>query len=83
MPKPPPFLVRRTQSNQLPVWREARQNGNLVSTFVGKIRGNTIPLKRDLEILTRARVEQIDGSKLRLNGDHYVLVKKYLDSIGF
>ena len=85
-----PFAVRRTQSNHLPVWRETRQNGFFISTFVGKIRGDILPLKNDIEKLLdyRARVEIIksDASKfprLKIRGDHYVIIREYLDSIGF
>ena len=78
----PPFVVRRTGSNNLPVWREPRQNNTLMSTMVGKIRGDSFPLRRDLRILTHSEVEDIGSGKLRIRGDHYVLVKKYLQSIG-
>ena len=76
-------MVRRTQGNHLPVWRQYRQNETYVSTMVGKIRGDSLPLKRDLEILTGVKVNSVSGGRLRLDGDHYILVKKYLDSIGF
>ena len=51
--------------------------------MVGKIKGDSLPLKRDLEILTGVSVNYAPGGRLRLDGDHYVLVKKYLDSVGF
>ena len=81
--KPPPFTVHRTHGNNLPVWREFRQNHTFVSTVVGKIRGDSAPLIRDLQILTGAEVRHAAGGRLQLDGDHYILVKKYLDSVGF
>jgi translation initiation factor 1 (eIF-1/SUI1) len=77
-----PFLVKRTVNNHLPVWREFKQNKTRVDTMIGKIKGNAATLKQDLRILTKARIGIEKDGKMRLQGDHFGIVKQYLQSIG-
>ena len=79
----PAFAVRRTAGNYLPIYKIGRDNGTLVYTVIKKIKGDIGALSSDLKTLTRSEVLNCPDGSLKLKGDHRMMVKRYLESLGF
>jgi len=82
IPKPP-FSIRRTVGNHLPVYKLNEIGGTFAVTVVKKIKGQIEPLRRDLSILTRSQAQAFSDGSIKIQGDHKVMVRKYLEGLGF
>mmetsp|Transcript_134705 Transcript_134705/g.190455 ORF Transcript_134705/g.190455 Transcript_134705/m.190455 type:complete len:128 (+) Transcript_134705:62-445(+) len=78
-----PFTVRRTSSDNLPVYVVKRKNRSEDVTIVRKVRGDPEALKRELEFLCRTKVSFGKSGFLQLVGNHRRAIKEYLKSIGY
>mmetsp|Transcript_56507 Transcript_56507/g.104632 ORF Transcript_56507/g.104632 Transcript_56507/m.104632 type:complete len:163 (-) Transcript_56507:117-605(-) len=78
-----PFFVRRTCSDNLPVYLQKRLNGNMVMTVIRKVRGDDAALKKELEVLCQKKVHVGRSGYLEIMGNHTGKVKAYLRSIGY
>ncbi|CAE7815140.1 img2 [Symbiodinium sp. CCMP2592] len=78
-----PFTVRRTSSDNLPVYVVKRKNRSEDVTIVRKVRGDPEALKRELEFLCRTKVSYGKSGFLQLVGNHRRAIKEYLKSIGY
>ncbi|KAG6010547.1 hypothetical protein E4U21_005900 [Claviceps maximensis] len=82
-----PYIVRRTPSTQLPVYKNFKSGGNLVMVMIKKVDGDR---RRLLEDLVRALA--LKPSSIRINpttqnleikGDYYEQAKSWLLARGF
>ncbi len=73
-----PFFVKRTSSNNLPVYTVTRRNGSLLFTEIRKVRGNSEELRAEIAAITQSRVEKVSDGVLRVQGNHKLAIKKYL-----
>ncbi|KAI5304201.1 hypothetical protein KEM56_006748, partial [Ascosphaera pollenicola] len=76
-----PYFVRRTASNQLPVYTDTKAGGTLQQTKVQKIEGNVEALRDQLACELGIEPESGDISVNGLTG--HVVVKKFLIERGF
>ncbi|KAG6038798.1 hypothetical protein E4U41_003662 [Claviceps citrina] len=82
-----PYVVRRTPSVQLPVYKQLKSGGNRVVVLIKKVDGDRRKLLEDmLGSLGLSRDEiRINPTtqNLELKGDHYEKAKSWLLSHGF
>mmetsp|Transcript_60454 Transcript_60454/g.136070 ORF Transcript_60454/g.136070 Transcript_60454/m.136070 type:complete len:167 (-) Transcript_60454:24-524(-) len=78
-----PFWIRRTSSDNLPVYLQKRLNGNVAMTVIRKVRGNDKVLRKELEVLCQKKVHVGRSGYLEIMGNHVGKVKAYLKSIGY
>lgn len=78
-----PFHLNRTASGNLAVFVKKRNNGNLVYTYVQKVKGNRRILKQELNVLVGNRHILDTGSAFIIQGNHKNSIVRYLKSIGF
>ncbi|CAE7880608.1 img2 [Symbiodinium microadriaticum] len=78
-----PFTVRRTSSDNLPVYVVKRKNRSEDVTIIRKVRGDPQALKRELEFLCRTKVSYGKSGFLQIVGNHRRAIKEYLKSIGY
>ncbi|VWU51379.1 mitochondrial ribosomal protein L49 precursor, putative [Hepatocystis sp. ex Piliocolobus tephrosceles] len=77
-----PFYIRRTASDNLPVFLKYKNNKNLVVTVIRKIKGNREVLKKEIESICNINViEKTDCFLIR--GNHKKKIKEYLKYIGY
>lgn len=81
--KPPPFKIFRTCGNHLPVYKKLEKNRSIAFTIVNKLQGDVEPLKKDLQFITNQRCQSLPGGKIKLSGDHRIIIKQYLEGLGF
>nr|CEL67986.1 TPA: Mitochondrial ribosomal protein L49/IMG2,putative [Neospora caninum Liverpool] len=77
-----PFFVRRTASDNVPVYLHWSNNRNKVSTIIRKVHGHKQILKSELAVLCEAPVIEKEGW-LEVRGNHKKVVKEWLKQIGY
>lgn len=77
-----PFFVKRSASDNLPIYVFKKNNRTLAFTVIRKIRGDVKELKAQLEVLTRSRVVEEPGGVLQIHGNCRNSVRRYLEGIG-
>lgn len=78
-----PFAVKRTASDNIPVYVYHKNNKNLAVTVIKKVRGDVARLKSELEFLCRVRIDVKPGGILEMPGNHKRSVRGYLKGIGY
>ena len=78
-----PFTVRRTSSDNLPVYVVKRRIDRRTSRSSAKFGGTPQALKRELEFLCRTKVSYGKSGFLQIVGNHRRAIKEYLKSIGY
>ncbi len=79
-----PFFVRRTSSDNLPVYVMYRQNRSLAYTQIRKINGDTEAFLSQLSIVTHgAKTGIIAPGVIEAYGRHDKAVKSWLQDLGF
>ncbi|XP_003389524.1 PREDICTED: 54S ribosomal protein img2, mitochondrial-like [Amphimedon queenslandica] len=81
------FFVRRTKTNNIPVYLDYKGGGTRTLTIVRKIDGDAKALEKKLREVIRnrdlmTRTDELTG-QIVLHGDYKSIVMKYLKSIGF
>ncbi|KAF4326611.1 mitochondrial ribosomal protein L49 precursor [Plasmodium falciparum NF54] len=77
-----PFYIRRTASDNLPVFLKYKNNKNLVITVIRKIKGNKEILKREIKSICNSEVIEKPDSFL-IRGNHKKKIKDYFKYIGY
>eukprot|EP00921_Rhytidocystis_pertsovi_P009352 GHVQ01015049.1.p2 GENE.GHVQ01015049.1~~GHVQ01015049.1.p2 ORF type:complete len:148 (-),score=10.61 GHVQ01015049.1:427-870(-) len=77
-----PFGVRRTASDNFPVYLKWRKNKTEVFTVLKKIHGNKQILKSELQTICESPVKEQPGW-FEVNGNHKVRIKQWLMHIGY
>ncbi|GAW82177.1 60S ribosomal protein, mitochondrial precursor [Plasmodium gonderi] len=77
-----PFYIRRTASDNLPVFLKYKNNKNLVVTVIRKIKGNKEILKREIESICNTNVIEKTDCWL-IKGNHKKKIKDYFKYIGY
>ncbi|CXJ02340.1 mitochondrial ribosomal protein L49 precursor, putative [Plasmodium berghei] len=77
-----PFSIRRTASDNLPVFLKYKNNKNIVVTVIRKIKGNKEILKKEIEAICNINViEKPDCFMIK--GNHKKKIKDYFKYIGY
>ncbi|CRH01694.1 mitochondrial ribosomal protein L49 precursor, putative [Plasmodium relictum] len=77
-----PFYIRRTASDNLPVFLKYKNRKNLVITVIRKIKGNKEVLKKEIESICNSNViEKPDCFMIK--GNHKKKIKEYFKYIGY
>ncbi|ETW47431.1 hypothetical protein PFMALIP_04512 [Plasmodium falciparum MaliPS096_E11] len=67
-----PFYIRRTASDNLPVFLKYKNNKNLVITVIRKIKGNKEILKREIKSICNSEViEKPDSHRKQNDAKHF------------
>ncbi|EPR64849.1 mitochondrial large subunit ribosomal protein [Toxoplasma gondii RUB] len=77
-----PFFIRRTASDNVPVYLHWSNNRNKVSTIIRKVHGRKQILKSELAVLCEAPVIEKEGW-LEVRGNHKKVIKEWLKQIGY
>ena len=78
-----PFFIERTNSMNLPVYRDSRHGGSQKMTIVRKISGNVESFMEDVQkICSNSDVEAKVG-KVVVKGYHKEVIEDYLVRLGF
>ena len=78
-----PFTVQRTHKNNLPVYTEYKQGGNLQKTIIRNIVGDVSVFKSELsKVLSNTPITEKMG-RVEINGLHTNKVKLWLTRLGF
>jgi hypothetical protein len=79
-----PFRVRRTDSNQLPVYSSFPLKSGKKMTVVRRIRGNKTALAEQLQLLLGPKHKVVaKPTRIEINGLHTARIKLYLANLGF
>ena len=78
-----PFVVKRTYRNNLPVYTEYKQGGNVQRTVVRNITGDLSEFKSELsKVVSNSPINEKMG-RIEINGLHTKKVKLWLTRLGF
>eukprot|EP00746_Dinoflagellata_sp_MGD_P045117 gnl/MRDRNA2_/MRDRNA2_210538_c0_seq1.p1 gnl/MRDRNA2_/MRDRNA2_210538_c0~~gnl/MRDRNA2_/MRDRNA2_210538_c0_seq1.p1 ORF type:complete len:192 (+),score=7.13 gnl/MRDRNA2_/MRDRNA2_210538_c0_seq1:76-651(+) len=78
-----PFEIRRTKSDNMPVYVYHRRNRNICVTVVRKVKGDQEEFRKELEFLCRCRITVGKSGFLEIPGNHRRTVSAYLRGIGY